>query len=184
VLALVGIDGEERGPEQRLALAQVLRDPRFRRVLQPLRCIQVRPLDIGNVARVVTKACLRVGEHRVELAAFPPREQVVPERLEEDGVVPPAFGVVELPRSEIVRRVDAATDEFVRLVREARFTRQPVRNEAGQDRVRRAATGAVIRGRPRVARESRGSTRQPAEGRPGTVLHVDHPLAEADRGVA
>jgi hypothetical protein len=118
--------GVPGGEVERLALAHVLGGPRFGGIFEDLRPVQVRALVVGHPAGVVKQRGAGVGVSAVELAQSGLVVEVAAESLEEHHVEPAVLDVVQPARGQIVRRVDAAAYQLVRLGKEGRIPAEAV----------------------------------------------------------
>ena len=169
--------GRER---EHVALAHVLGRPRFGRVLEDLRPIQIRVFVIDHPVGVLQQARAGVLIHRVERLQLDLVIEVFPERLQEHRVEPPAFGIEQVAFADVVARVDAPPDQLLGLEQKLRVARGPVARQQRHDRICRPSSRSVIQRRPGHAGETRIAAIQPPEERPAAVVHVDDPLREPD----
>ena len=76
-------------------------------ILEDLGLVEIRILVLRHPARVVQQAGPRPRVHLVELAPFALEVQISTQRLQEHGVEPPALGVEQVERADVVGGVDA-----------------------------------------------------------------------------
>src|SRR5690349_5826790 len=104
-----------------------------------------------------------VGVHPVVLAELGLVLEVAGERLEIDRVRPPALGIEEVPRGDLVARVAAPADQLLRLLEKRAVAGEAVPVEEGVHRVAGAPSRAVVERACRRAREAGPAARQPAK---------------------